>query len=202
MDKLIDYIGIYDSILEPRLCQKLIELFEADESSVEEQTAGVHVKNHLKRKGLEIDVSRNREFVQKYSKVVLDGIFYSLELYKKQTGDIHSVIHNNSRECTLEQFRLRKYKQNDGFFSSHIDIMNCDTSNRFLVIMFYLNSVRKGGETDFPHLGMNVKPKEGRVLIFHPNFMFQHTGNMPLSDHKYTLQTYLHYAGGTDSIQD
>jgi hypothetical protein len=201
VDKLIDYVGVYDSILEPKLCRKLIELFEENDDSVKEQTTGNRIKNYLKRKGDEIDVSTNAEFVRKYSNIVLDGIFYTLEMYKKQTGDIHSVINNNSRECTLEKFRLRKYKQNDGFFSSHIDIGDYNTSMRFLVIIFYLNTVRKGGETTFTNLRTSVKPKEGRVLIFHPNFMFPHIANMPLSDHKYTLQTYLHYSGGS-TIQD
>ena len=201
MDKLIDYIGIYDSILEPKLCQKLIELFEDNNSNVEDQTTGMYTKDFLKRKGTEMEISTNSEFIRLYNRVVLDGIFYSLELYKKQTGDIHDVIHMNSTECTLEKFRLRKYKQNDGFFSSHIDIINSDTSNRFLVIMFYLNTVQDGGETLFTHLGINVKPKEGRVLIFNPSFMFPHTGNTPLSDDKFTLQTYLWYSGG-NAIQD
>lgn len=38
---------------------------------------------------------------------------------------------------------------------------------RFTALM-YLNDVPKGGETDFPALGIKVKPKKGRVALFQP----------------------------------
>ena len=196
MDKLTDYIGIYDSILEPKLCQKLVELFKTNSEEVIEQTTGNHSKNFLRRKGTEIDLWGCEKFNKIYREVVLDGIFYSLELYKRQTGDPYDVIHKNSKECKLERFRLRKSGRNDGFFSEHCDIINSITADRLLVIMFYLNTVDVGGETVFTNIDLPVQPKEGRVLIFNPSFMFPHKANKPVSDHKYTLQTYLHYTEG------
>jgi len=196
VDKLTDYIGIYDSILEPKLCQKLVELFKTNSEEVIEQTTGNHSKNFLRRKGTEIDLWGCEKFNKIYREVVLDGIFYSLELYKRQTGDPYDVIHKNSKECKLERFRLRKSGRNDGFFSEHCDIINSITADRLLVIMFYLNTVDVGGETVFTNIDLPVQPKEGRVLIFNPSFMFPHKANKPVSDHKYTLQTYLHYTEG------
>jgi len=196
MNKLTDYIGIYDSILEPKLCQKLVELFKTNSEEVIEQTTGNHSKNFLRRKGTEIDLWGCEKFNKIYREVVLDGIFYSLELYKRQTGDPYDVIHKNSKECKLERFRLRKSGRNDGFFSEHCDIINSITADRLLVIMFYLNTVDVGGETVFTNIDLPVQPKEGRVLIFNPSFMFPHKANKPVSDHKYTLQTYLHYTEG------
>jgi hypothetical protein len=196
VDKLIDYIGVYDSILEPKLCQKLIELFETNSNDVIEQTTGFHSQNFLRRKGTEIDLWGCGAFNKIYREVVLDGIFYSLEMYKKQTGDPYDVIHNNSKECKLERFRLRKSGKNDGFFSEHCDIVNYNTSGRLLVVMFYLNTIGLGGETVFTNIDLSVQPKEGRVLIFNPSFLFPHKANKPVSEHKYTLQTYLHYTEG------
>ena len=196
MDKLIDYVGVYDSILEPKLCHKLVELFETNHQDISDQSTGYHLQNFLRRKVDEIDLWSCPDFKNIYREVILDGIFYSLELYKKQIGDPYNVIYNNSKECKLERFRLRRYSRNDGFFSKHCNIVNASSSERLLVIMFYLNTVLYGGETVFTDMDFNVQPKEGRILIFNPSFMYPHKSNKPISDHKYTLQTYLHYTDG------
>jgi len=54
-----------------------------------------------------------------------------------------------------------------------------------------LNDVACGGETEFPHLGVSVKPEAGRLLIFPPYWMYQHQGLPPVSGDKYILSTYL-----------
>jgi prolyl 4-hydroxylase len=41
---------------------------------------------------------------------------------------------------------------------------------RILTVLLYLNTVEEGGETDFPTLGVRVRPKVGRCLIF-PNVL-------------------------------
>jgi prolyl 4-hydroxylase len=39
---------------------------------------------------------------------------------------------------------------------------------RILTFFMYLNDVEEGGETDFPQLGITVKPKKGQALLW-PN---------------------------------
>ena len=59
----------------------------------------------------------------------------------------------------------------------------------------YLNDVEEGGETEFLSNGeFTVKPKCGRMVVFPPSFMFPHRGRKPISNSKYILSTYLHYA--------
>jgi hypothetical protein len=64
---------------------------------------------------------------------------------------------------------------------------------RFLALLFYLNTVIEGGETEFMNLNVVVPPKAGSVMVFPPFWMFPHAGRTPRSNDKYVLGTYLHY---------
>ena len=75
-------------------------------------------------------------------------------------------------------------------FQLHFDSIN-HVANRYLVLLWYLNDVAEGGETRFPQLDLNVKPKAGRLLMFPPFWMYQHEGVPPVSGDKYILSTYL-----------
>ncbi len=75
-------------------------------------------------------------------------------------------------------------------FQPHFDALGA-VSNRYLVMLWYLNDVAQGGETAFVDLGVEVKPKAGRMLMFPPYWMYQHEGRPPISGDKYILSTYL-----------
>jgi hypothetical protein len=77
-------------------------------------------------------------------------------------------------------------------FQIHFDSIR-QHSNRYLVFLWYLNDVKRGGETWFPELDLKIEPQAGRLLIFPPYWMFQHAGLPPQSDDKYILSTYAVY---------
>jgi len=92
-----------------------------------------------------------------------------------------------------ETFRIKRYRPGTGEeFRTHHDAKGY-YCNRYLVLLWYLNDVAEGGETVFPDLGVSIKPKAGRLLMFPPHWMFQHAGLPPISGDKYILSTYLLY---------
>ena len=92
-----------------------------------------------------------------------------------------------------ETFRIKRYRPGTGEeFRVHHDAKGF-YCNRYLVMLWYLNDVAEGGETVFPDLGVSIKPKAGRLLMFPPHWMFQHAGRPPVSNDKYILSTYLLY---------
>lgn len=109
--------------------------------------------------------------------------------YNKQVGLTLPV------PCTsnTEEFRIKRYQPRMGDeFRVHHDAKGF-YCNRYLVLLWYLNDVAEGGETVFPDLGVSIKPKAGRLLMFPPHWMFQHAGLPPISNDKYILSTYLLY---------
>jgi hypothetical protein len=90
-------------------------------------------------------------------------------------------------------YSIRVYKKNEGFFKPHIDQDAGGTISRIFAIIMYLNDVEDGGETEFPHYNIKVKPKKGKVLIFPCNYLFPHQGNIPISDDKYIATSFINY---------
>lgn len=66
-----------------------------------------------------------------------------------------------------------------------------DPLHRILLFMFYLNDVEEGGETDFYYQNKSVKPKAGRMVIAPAYFTHTHRGQIPVSNDKYILTSWL-----------
>ena len=67
-----------------------------------------------------------------------------------------------------ESFQILKYEVGE-FYKRHHDSSGVKTSisgHRILTVFLYLNDVEEGGETAFTELGIAVKPKRGRALIW------------------------------------
>jgi hypothetical protein len=60
-------------------------------------------------------------------------------------------------------------------------------------MIIYLNDVNEGGETSFLYTGNKVKPRKGGLLIFPSAFPFVHRGEVPVSNDKYIIATWLAY---------
>ena len=76
-------------------------------------------------------------------------------------------------------------------FDTHVDVQDYASARRFLSFMWYLNDVDSGGKTVFNEL--TIDPKQGKLVVFPPLWMFPHRGEAPDDDPKYILSTYLHY---------
>lgn len=72
---------------------------------------------------------------------------------------------------------------------------------RILTFYLYLNDVEEGGETNFPRLGLSVKPKQGRAVLWPSILHDDPNGNDIRSDHqakpvlkgiKYGANAWLH----------
>jgi 2-oxoglutarate-Fe(II)-dependent oxygenase superfamily protein len=86
---------------------------------------------------------------------------------------------------------LKRYRPNSAErFQLHFDAIN-HLANRYVVLLWYLNDVERGGATRFPQLGLEVGARAGRLLMFPPYWMYQHEGLPPESGDKYILSTYL-----------
>ena len=60
-------------------------------------------------------------------------------------------------------------------------------------MIIYLNDVDNGGETSFLYTENKVKPRKGGLLIFPSAFPFVHRGEVPISNDKYIIATWLAY---------
>ena len=192
MDNLI---RIYDDVIDEESCQKLIEKFESFEDRLEE----VYEEDEGEKiafKQLQLIKFKEWESVQQ-------GM---LELF--QDYIVRYKIDCNIRnkqwptEYGYEAIRMKRYLNNDSDrFDLHVDVLDHDTSRRFLAFFIYVNDVEVGGETKFlnlykpgTYIPFTVTPKRGRLLMFPPMWSWYHAGLKPESGKKYLIHSYCHYA--------
>jgi hypothetical protein len=81
------------------------------------------------------------------------------------------------------------------FYHWHIDGSSHDFAARQLVAIWYLNDVEgSGGETEFHHQRVRIKPEAGKLLLFPPFWTHLHRGVVPQSARKYIATTWIVFA--------
>mmetsp|Transcript_18858 Transcript_18858/g.18977 ORF Transcript_18858/g.18977 Transcript_18858/m.18977 type:complete len:395 (-) Transcript_18858:129-1313(-) len=92
----------------------------------------------------------------------------------EQDPDVQNVMARIEEVTTVpknhyESFQILKYTVGQKY-STHHDSDESDNNipcgPRILTFFLYLSDVEEGGETSFPTLGISVKPKKGRALLW------------------------------------
>ena len=192
MDNLIK---VYDDVIDKDSCDTLIGKFETYENQHEE----VYQEDGDKKiafKQLQMVKFEEWESVQQ-------GM---LELFQdyivRYKMDCNIKAKQWPAEYGYEAIRMKRYLNNDSDrFDPHVDVLDHDTSRRFLAFFIYVNDVDEGGETKFlslykpgTYIPLTVTPKRGRLLIFPPMWPWYHAGLKPESGNKYLIHSYCHYA--------
>ena len=99
------------------------------------------------------------------------------QTWLKQADSITRKVENVSGKPkeNFEDIQVVKYEKG-GFFTTHYDAcdgdesfckrMNGHSGQRYMTFLMYLNDDFEGGETVFPNLGVSIKPKKGKALVF------------------------------------
>ena len=95
---------------------------------------------------------------------------------------------------SVEEFRIKRYNDDNDCFNQHVDVGDASSSKRFLAFLFYLNDDFDGGNTVFKTPDTTViKPAKGDVLMFPPTWQYPHEGRPVTAGTKFIMSTYLHY---------
>lgn len=176
---LTDFIKIYDDVVSPSTCKLIIDQYESHKNYVEVHDTELYKFHQLNLNHTDDLRQLANVFVSNLAPLY-DDYFRSLNL--RQYVEIDN----------FEEVRIKKYIKGSGEeFRTHCDVMDKSSASRFAIAILYLND--NDGLTTFPNLGVGVKPKAGRVVMFPPNWMFPHNGLCPKDDDKYIMMTCLHY---------
>jgi len=96
----------------------------------------------------------------------------------------------------IGQVNAQRYTAGDGgypYWHSEVypQLQHNEALHRTLLFMYYLNDVEDGGETDFYYQNRSVRPKQGRMVIAPAYFTHTHRGQIPKSNDKYILTSWL-----------
>jgi 2-oxoglutarate-Fe(II)-dependent oxygenase superfamily protein len=91
-------------------------------------------------------------------------------------------------------YKIQHYKKNEGHFKWHFDAIGPGTWERQLAMVIYLNSVQDGGETCFHRQNLQIKPIVGDALIFPTFWTHAHCGQIPRSEDKYIISSFVSFS--------
>lgn len=114
-----------------------------------------------------------------------------VEAYIKQ----YPMCNHYSAWGINEGFNIQHYKPNEGYFEWHTErtTITAPSCNRHLVYMTYLNDVSDGGETEFYHQELKVKPRKGLTLIWPADWTHTHRGITSPTEEKYILTGWFNF---------
>ncbi len=183
-------IRVYDDVIDEVSCKALIEKFEDSH----EYYKTVHQEDGDERISFEQIILVNHEEWESVQNGMLE-LFQDYIMHYK----IDCLIGKKMWPETYgyEAIRIKRYLANDyDRFDPHVDVIDHNSSRRFLSFFIYLNDVDEGGETEFTSpfwLNRIIKPKRGRLLMFPPMWPWVHAGKKPISGKKYLINSYCHY---------
>ena len=203
-----NFIGIYKNALSDNTCDLLKEVFNNAKDQQRQGTVGTYgmVSPKIKQ-STDLNILDLLKTDSRVPQVLLPQIKQALDMgmvsYLKEfpfSTALKDTPEDKLMENLLGDYSffndaivMQKYnKGKDGFHSFHEDNGSLDpTLSRVLVCMFYINDVEKGGETEFYHYDLKVKPTKGTLIIFPTYFTHLHKGHIPITDDKYILNIWL-----------
>lgn len=118
--------------------------------------------------------------------------------------DMHQSIFNKLRTCVdeysnywgvgirfYEAFNFVKYEGAGTHFRIHAD--HGPTYVATISAVIYLNDDYEGGELYFPRFDLNYKPKQGDIVVFPSNFIYEHASKEMINGTKYSIVVMMDY---------
>ena len=177
------YIKIYDNALSLDLCSRLINNFE---------TCGLDTHEFFNDEFKKFNQLTLRHDDAK-QKLFIDELVPVLQfLYLQYIKDCKLEHYQIPKKIGYEGFRIKKYYDETCVFNPHVDVVDSESSKRFISFLFYLNDTNDG-DTVFFDQDVSIKPTQGRVVMFPPLWCYPHQGTSCKEGNKYILSTYLNF---------
>jgi len=197
------YIFINENSLSNELCNDIIELFEKEPLKHDGITHG----------GLNKNIKDTKDYVIQYNNIVWKNIlnFLDEELTRNINNYFSELLNNDCYKLPGEKstekfsffkntsfchsgFLVQKYEKNEGRYIYHNDSEISIKNNKYRILTFiwYLNTIKEGGETAFHADEILIKPTSGKLVLFPALWTYPHRGKVPISDPKYIITGWIH----------
>jgi hypothetical protein len=186
--KNIDFI--YEGKISKKVCKELIDLYESGENCDHKKLEGRIGKSVVNKDFKECTESyyNGNQLPSLFKKELQKNI----EAYKKK------YIYCDKMQETwgiTEHVKIQKYNPSQFYKAWHFETNGTAglIGNRFLVFMAYLNTVQKGGQTEYLYQKKKFKAEEGKLLIWPAYWTHTHRGCVAPKETKYIITGWFNY---------
>jgi len=183
-----DFVGIYDESVPVELCNDFVNNYEEGKKNrtiidlTEENNEYGILENDfpLIRSDESVFVTALTSTIYPRPPVLayFDFLKKLALLYMKR----YAIEFNGA--FSNDVFKIHKVKKSEGYHAWHYENSSPANLDRVITYMTYLEVPKKGGETEFLHQSLRIKPIVGRTLIWPAGFTHVHRGNPPLDGEK------------------
>lgn len=185
------FVDLFPNSLTPEFCKDAIERFEAQPEHHIEGMVGYadkpNIINHSIKKCKELNLSLLPDWED------VDEVFAAS--VKKNVLALRDKYDGLKRISVFDTgYRIKRYlPDEEEWFDWHIEVNGYSQGNRYMVFLWYLNTVAEGGETEFKEQPVLQKPEQGLMVAFPTIWTHLHRGLRPISEAKYIAVTWLTY---------
>jgi len=189
-----EFVGIYDESVPVELCNEFVDNYEEAKKNrtfidMSKENITRHIDNPppLVRKDEVAIVNPLSSTIYPRPPVeaYFDFISKCFKCYMERYSiDFSGIIHNDS-------FKIHKVKKSEGYHKWHYEKADAQYLDRIMVYMTYLEVPKEGGETEFLHQSLRIKPIVGRTLIWPAGYTHMHRGNPPLDGEKMYIDGWI-----------
>ena len=190
VNKLVDYICVYDNIFgdtKNLSLNKLLqqEYFPFEEAKIYDKKNNIILNKDIRSTELfnfsNINTD-NKTFIH-WTNLFMSCIEYHIKIYSEMT--------NTQSMCQIQDLQLLKY-QKGGFYKQHVD--HGSKSPRTLSFIYFVNDDYEGGELFFelPKIKESYKVgvKKDRLIIWPSNFLYPHKVEPVTKGIKYSVVSW------------
>ena len=181
-----DHVGIFDNYFSDELCDKYLKYYHTINKVYSRNNLGLAQDNHYSF----LTGAYKDELNLQYLGQDFQMIFWS-QCYPKYVETYPIIKEFNKHR--IYDLKLQKTEKGQGYHKWHSEMVDAGSRNRFMVISLYLNTVQKGGETEFLNQGLRVEAVKNRLVMFPATYTHVHRGNPPLDGTKYIITGWVEF---------
>ena len=186
----MNHIQIYDNILSKKSCDDIIEVFERSPNTrvgVLGDSRAMVDRSTKDSTDLYLYMSSTRnEEESKIRQYVINALSVCTQRYKKKYPFLNKI----SPWMINDSYNIQKFDEGQGYHGVHCE-HGKDVYKRMLVWMIYLNNAKCGTRFYYPR--RDVKARQGRVVLWPPDWTHPHSGITPNKGKKYIVTGWFSY---------
>ena len=200
MYEIKDFIGIFPNAASKEYCERVVDHFNWIQKTRGYGTGSIRNRQEHDRIS-SLQKESDMYFLEtEQDLLVMDNNVAILQEYSRITWECHhkfkekhGILGDVAPHGMSYSVKIQKYKPSQGYHAWHCDSDKIANSRRMMVSTLYLNTVEKGGETEFLYQSMRVTPEQGTLALWPAYWTHPHRGNPPLEGEKYIMNGWLEY---------
>ena len=173
------------------ICDEIIDWSSIEPNrgagNVYDNTLSQHAVRKDIKDSIDSNLRDNNELTSRYAQQLQLCCDKYMEKYPQCNGYAPWAI--------VAPINVQHYLPGGGFHQWHTERFTSSPpmNSRHLVFMTYLNDVTDGGETEFFHQNLKIKPEKGLTLIWGVDWTFTHRGITSPTQEKYIVTGWYNY---------